>query len=116
VAFFQVLRDQNNVDAEFGQPQKALLDTFNMMFGNFELDWFQNAVTSPPLALGLFVAFMIIVPTVMLNALIAIMVRAYTSLCELLKRQCAGGLKLSTYHRRERHCLNKRSTQIKRHF
>ena len=54
-----------------------------MMFGVFEVEWFQTAPTSPLFALGLFVAFMIIVPTVMLNALIAIMVRVCDAPCEL---------------------------------
>ena len=44
-----------------------------MMFGEFDLEQFR---ASPLIGTALFVVFMIIVPTVMLNALIAIMVRA----------------------------------------
>ena len=75
VAFFKIIGDGSAATSEFGKPEMALLDTFNMMFGVFEIDWFLNAPTSPSVAVTLFVAFMIIVPTVMLNALIAIMVR-----------------------------------------
>ena len=44
-----------------------------MMFGEFDLEQLR---ASPLIGTALFVVFMIIVPTVMLNALIAIMVRA----------------------------------------
>jgi hypothetical protein len=45
---------------------------FDMMFGSFDLQYFRKA-SNPPLVIAHFVLFMVIVPTVMLNALIAIM-------------------------------------------
>ena len=72
-----MLRDQDHTDVhpEFNEPWTALLYSFNMMFGEFDIDYFKTAPASPMVAILLFVAFMVVVPTVMLNALIAIMVR-----------------------------------------
>lgn len=72
-----MLRDKDHMDLhpEFDEPWTALLFTFNMMFGEFDINYFKTAPASPMVAILLFVAFMVIIPTIMLNALIAIMVR-----------------------------------------
>ena len=61
----------------FDKPWSALLSTVNMMFGDTNVELFKSASSSPATAITLFIFFMVIIPTVMLNALIAIMVSAF---------------------------------------
>ena len=75
MVFFLLLRDESDANEDFDTPWAALLYIFNMMFGDFDIRTFKHAPRSPAIAILLFVTFMLVIPTVMLNALIAIMVR-----------------------------------------
>ena len=81
LAFFLLIRDPDHLDAnpEWVEPSSAILQVYNMAFGDFNVAEFKSAPESPLVAVLLFVLFMFVVPIVMLNALIAIMVRSYTN-------------------------------------
>ena len=115
VAFFVMLRDQNHLvtHPEFNEPWTALLYTFNMMFGEFDIDYFKTAPGSPVIAVLLFVAFMVVIPTVMLNALIAVMV---SNLSETSKMVLPNYLTVVCMHVfRVRPCPKRKRTRIRPH-
>lgn len=58
----------------------AFVGVYNMMFGQFEIEDFTNAPKYPAVAIMNFVVFMLLVPTVMLNALVAFMNGMYDQL------------------------------------
>jgi hypothetical protein len=74
-----LLRDRAHLDRnpDWVHPGSALLEVYDMALGDFEVTDFKHAPGSPLVAVLLFVIFMFVVPIVMLNALIAIMVRDY---------------------------------------
>eukprot|EP01047_Picozoa_sp_COSAG01_P036271 COSAG01_NODE_2827_length_7003_cov_127.679316_5_plen_116_part_00 len=73
-AFFLLLRDPRHEDInnEFSSYATSVLTVYGMVFGAFELDWFHQAPYAKKIAVGLFMIFMIVLPTVMFNALIAL--------------------------------------------
>ena len=74
-SFFLLLKDsviEPGVDSTFEQVPISFIAVFDMMYGSFDLEYFRKA-PNPLLAITHFILFMVIVPTVMLNALIAIM-------------------------------------------
>ena len=76
-----MLRDRDNlaINPDWGEPWSALLQVYDMALGDFNVGDFQTAPGSPLVAVLLFVLFMFVVPIVMLNALIAIMVRCISA-------------------------------------
>eukprot|EP01043_Picozoa_sp_COSAG02_P026174 COSAG02_NODE_1500_length_12266_cov_513.415468_2_plen_248_part_00 len=58
----------------------AFVGVYNMMFGQFEYEDFTSAPKYPAVAIMNFVVFMLLVPTVMLNALVAFMNGMYDQL------------------------------------
>ena len=68
---------QDGVELPFGKWGSALIHTFNMMLGDFDMEWFDYSV-SKSFTQFVFLVYMFIVSIVLLNLLIAIMADSYS--------------------------------------
>merc|ERR1711871_707500 len=72
-AFYMLQRDQSNKDSVFVSLPGSVLGVFDMgIMGDFDVDVFRLA-SNWFIAVPLFATFIVMVPIVMLNSLIAIM-------------------------------------------
>ena len=67
----------DGVELPFGKWSSSLIHTFNMMLGEFDMEWFDYSV-SRPFTQFVFIIYMFIVSIVLLNLLIAIMADSYS--------------------------------------
>ena len=80
IAFFLLLRlgiDGEGHSESFKELPMSFVSVYDMMFGSFDPAWFSDAPNMAFVSIIVFMVFMLIVPTVMLNALIAIMSDTY---------------------------------------
>ena len=79
-SFFLLLRfgSDGDGDENFASVPMSFVSVYDMTFGAFNISWFRNAPNLAFIAIVDFMLFMLVVPTIMLNALIAIMSDTYT--------------------------------------
>eukprot|EP01044_Picomonas_judraskeda_P009465 COSAG03_NODE_1153_length_4699_cov_2.397174_2_plen_141_part_00 len=68
----EIIRDLPR--SQFDTPTMSFIGAVEMMFGNFDVATFRTVQTNATVAVIDFVIFMLILPLIMLNALIALMV------------------------------------------
>lgn len=84
VAFYLLLRfnQKGEYDENFRTVPMSFVSVYDMTFGAFNIEWFRDTPSVAFIAICDFMIFMLLVPTIMLNALIALMADTFAKVKE----------------------------------